>query len=431
MVDMKISVKNLSPTRVVLTITLASDDLADAEKVALHKLSKKVKVAGFRTGKVPASIAAKHVDPQQLALEAADNAVSKAVAEAFVSKDIRALERPQVEVVSYDPGKELTFTAEADIMPKIKLADYKKLAVKKLAKATVKAADVDEVLTRIRTQMSTKEPVERAAKDGDEVLIDFIGKKDGVAFDGGTATDYALTLGSATFIPGFEEAIVGQKKGDAFDVPAVFPKDYRVADLAGQKVVFSVKLSEVREAKLPELNDEFAAKVGPYTSASELTDDIKRELAAQKVREADEKLRNDLVEALAAKSTAPVPNVIKQAQLSSIEQDMTQNLMYQGLSLEQYFADKNYKDRDEWIEKEASQLAEKRAKASIVLAELSRIEKIAVTEDEKAARIAQFQQQYGKNEQMAAQLKNPEVLRDIENQLVIDKTIDRLVELNK
>ena len=156
-----------------------------------------------------------------------------------------------------------------------------------------------------------------------------------MAFDGGTGTDYPLTLGSNSFIPGFEEGIIGKKPGETFDLDLEFPKDYHSEDLKGAKVTFTTTLKELKEVALPEVNDEFAAKAGPFTSVDELKADIKRELTDQKEREAGEKLKDELVKQLVEASTVPAPEILVKDQERSIEQDMQQNLMYQGLSLDQ------------------------------------------------------------------------------------------------
>lgn len=427
---MKTTVEHVSPTKVKLTITLGKPELDAAEQVALTKLAGSVKVPGFRKGKVPASVAAKHLDPNLLAQQTADDALSKAVAEAFLAEDIQALDRPEVELKKFVPGQEMQFTAESQILPKVKLGDYKKLGIKpEVAKAT--KSDVDEVLERMRDGMSEKKEVSRKAKDGDEVSIDFTGKKDGVAFDGGTAKDYALKLGSNSFIPGFEEGIVGHKAGDEFDLELDFPKDYHVAELAGQKVVFTTKLNTVNELVKPELDDAFAQKADKrFTTFKELRADIESELQRQKEREAGDKLKDRLVEKLIEGSDIPVPQILLDDQARSIEQDMTQNLMYQGITIEQYIANQKFSSRDEWHEKEVLPAAEKRVKAGLALAELSKAEKIEASSEELAEHINLYKQQYANNPDMVKRFDEPEAQRDIANRLLTEKTVERLVELN-
>jgi trigger factor len=426
---MKTTIKHLSDTKVELTITLAPADLAAAEQVALTKLAKDVKVAGFRKGKVPLNVVAKSVDPRALQEQTLDDAISKSVAESFVENNIQVLDRPSVEVKKFVPGESLEFTAEAEILPKITLGDYKKLKLVN-DKISVSAGDVNEIIERMREGFAEKKDVTRAAKDGDDTIIDFVGKKDGIAFDGGTGTDYALKLGSHSFIPGFEEGIVGHKPGDTFDLDLAFPDEYHVAELKGQKVVFTTTLKSIQESALPVVDDVFAAKAGPFTDVDELKADIKRELTDQKVREAKEKQKDDLVNQLIEISTIPTPQILIDDQSKSIEQDFERNLMYQGLSIEQYLETQKFKDKDEWIKKEVTPAAIKRVKAGLLLAELSKVEKIDASSDELATHINLYRTQYANNPEALKQFEEPEVQRDIANRLLTEKTVDRLLELN-
>ncbi|MDQ5932417.1 MAG: trigger factor, partial [Patescibacteria group bacterium] len=367
---MKTLVEHVSPTKVKLTITLGKKELDAAQQVALTKLAKEMKVPGFRKGKVPASVAMKSVDPNLLAQQTADDALSKAVAEAFLKEEIQALDRPEVELKKFVPGQEMEFTAESEVLPKVILGDYKKLKVKK-EKSEVTDSDIKEILERMRDGMSDKKEVSRAAKNGDEVIIDFTGKKDGVAFEGGTAENYELKLGSNSFIPGFEEGIVGKKPGDTFDLKLAFPKEYHVAELAGADVTFTTTLKKINELIKPPLDDAFAQKADTrLKTLEELKNDIKTELSTQKERESENKLKDTLVEKLIEVSEIPVPQTLLDDQARSIEQDMTQNLMYQGLTIEQYISNKGFKDRDHWRTNEVTPAAEKRVKAGLALAEL-------------------------------------------------------------
>lgn len=425
---MKTNVKHLSDTKVELTINLDSQELAAAEQVAITKLTKNIKAPGFRKGKVPASVAVKHIDPEALAQQTLEDALSKAVAESFMAEKLQALDRPAVDVKKYVPKQELEFTAEAEILPEVKLGNYKKLKVA-TEKVAVSDKEITEIIDRMREGFGEKKDVKRAAKMGDEVKIDFVGKKDNVPFDGGTAKDYSLKLGSNTFIPGFEEGIVGKNIGDVFDIDLVFPKDYRVSDLAGAKVVFTVTLNGVQENALPEVDDAFAAKAGPFKTVAELKADIKRELTAQKEREAREKQKDELVKQLVEVSNVPVPEVLLQDQAESIERDMTQNLAYQGLTLDQYLADKNL-EKEKWLETEVNVAAKKRVQAGLALAELSKIEKIEATTKELDEQIETYKKQYGNSPEMVQQFSSADARRDIANRLLTDKTVERLLELN-
>lgn len=426
---MKTTVTHESDTRVKVMIAADHAELAAAEQVALKRLAKTVKVNGFRTGHVPLEIVKKHADANALAQETLDAALNRAVTEAFLSNDLQVLARPEVEIKKYVPGELLEFTAEADVLPEVKLGDYKKLKAKKVA-VNVNKKEIDEVIERIQKGLSEKKEVKRAAKIGDETVIDFVGKKDGEAFQGGTGKDYPLVLGSNSFIPGFEDALVGLKAGDTKDVKLAFPKDYHAKDLAGQDVVFEVTVKKVNSVKLPALDDKFAAKAGPFTSMDDLRKDIKAEIAAQAERRAKDDLKDELVKQLVAKSTVSVPSVLRDDQIRSLEQDLRQNLMYRGRTLEQYFEEKGYADRDAWVKAEANDAADARIKAGLVLAQLSKELKIEATADELAAHINAYKQQYANNPKMAKHFDKPEAQREVANRLITEKTIDKLVELN-
>ena len=426
---MKTTLDHLSDTKVRATITVGADELEAARQVALRKLAKTTKVDGFRKGHAPLELVAKNTNPEHLAEETLNNALSKAVAAAFLESDVQVLERPEVEIKKFVPGSELEFTAEAEVMPTITLGDYKKLKLKP-AKITVTPEEVTEILDRIRHSMAERTDTDEAAQDGDEVTLDFVGKRDGTPFAGGTGKDYPLVLGSKSFIPGFEEALIGLKAGETKAVELTFPKDYHASELAGQAVVFDTTVKKVKKVTLPELTDEFAAKVGPFTSIDDLKKDIEKEITAQKQREADDELRDVAVKQLADASTVAIPEVLRADQLRSIEQDLVQNLAHRGRTLEQYLAEKEYKDKDEWIEKEAKPAADERIKAGLVLAELSKAEKIEATAEELQERINAFKQQYANDATMVARFDEPEVQHEIANRLLTEKTIDWLVAQN-
>lgn len=426
---MKATIKHLTDTRVVVTVQLDKKELADAEKVALVRLGKNTKIAGFRKGHAPTAVVAKNVPEATVQEETINAAINKAVAEAYTSNNLMPLDRPEVEVKKFVPGDTLEFTAESDVLPEIKLGDYKKLKVKKTAVKVAKS-DIDDVIARITQRFSEKKPVTRKAKNGDEAVIDYVGTKGKEAFAGGSATDHPLVLGSNSFIPGFEEAIVGHAVGDTFDVPLTFPKDYHAKELAGQKVNFAVTLKGLNEVVQPEESDELAAKIGEFTSMDEVRKDIESELTAQKEREAADDMRDDLIQQLVDKSTVAAPKVLIDDQVKSIKQDMFQNLMYQGATMDQYIASKGYKDLADWEQKEAVPLAEKRVMAGLVLNQLAKELGIEVTDEKLAERVALYKQQYANQPDMAARFDEPEIQRDIANRLATELTVDALVNAN-
>lgn len=424
---MKTKVKKVSDSRIELTVTLDAEDLKPMREKALEKLAKEIKVEGFRKGKVPVEVAAKFIPENDINAETVDHAVRSTVIEAFQKESKSPLVLPTVNVTKYVPGEIVEYTATADIIPEVKLGDYKKLGVKK-PEVKVTKKDVDEIIENIRTSFAEKKAVKKAAALGDEVVIDFVGKKDGKEFKGGSAKDYKLTLGSKTFIPGFEDGIVGHEPGDKFDLKLTFPEDYGVKDLAGAKTVFEVLVKQVNEIKKPAMEDELAAKCGPFKSVDELKADIEKNIAAQNEQRLGEKFKDDLVNALVKKSTIPAPEILIDDQVRMIRDDMTRNATAQGMSFEE-FLEANGETLENW-EKEARKIAESRVKASLALQNVALTEKITVSDDEVAARIAELREVYKKSPEAVKQLKDPNVKMDIKNRMTIEKTLDFLVEKN-
>ena len=424
---MKTKSKKISDSRVEITVTLDNKDLKPAREKALAKLAKEVKVEGFRKGKVPTEVAAKFIPENDLNAETIDIAVRSTVIEAFREESKSPLVLPSVNVTKYVPGESAEYTAVADIVPEVKLGDYKKLNVKH-EDVKITAKDVNGILENLASSYAEKKVVRRAAKLTDEVIIDFVGKKDGEAFKGGSAKDYHLVLGSKSFIPGFEDGIVGHESGDKFDLKLTFPKDYGVKDLAGAKVVFEVLLKQVNEVTKAKIDDEMAKKCGPFKTLAELKDDIKKNLEAQSKHQAQEKLKDQLVAELVKVSKVPAPEILIDDQVKMIRDDMTRNAAAQGMSFEDYL--KANQETVEGWEKEARKIAETRVKASLALQTLAVEQKITVSDDLVSAKIAELRDVYKKSPEALKSLKDPNVKMDIKNRMIIEATLDYLVKTN-
>ena len=424
---MKAKAKKLSDSRVELAVTLDAKDLKPAKEKAILKLAKELKVEGFRKGKVPAEVAKKFIPENDLNAETADLAVRTTVIDAFKEVEKSPLVLPSVNVTKYVPDEMLEYTATADIIPEVKLGDYKKLGVKK-PESKVTDKDIKEVLDNIAASFAETKVTKRAAKLGDEVIIDFVGKKDGEAFKGGSAKDYKLVLGSNTFIPGFEDGIVGHEPGDKFDLKLTFPKDYGVSDLAGAKTVFETLLKQVNEVKKAPIDDELAKKCGPFKNLAELKADIKKNLSAQNEHKENEKFKDDLVNALVKKSKVSAPEILIDDQMRMIRDDITRNAASQGMSFEE-FLEANHETTESW-EKEARKVAETRVKASLVLQTLAVEQKITVSDELVAAKLAELKDVYKKSPEALKSLKDPNVKMDIKNRMIIEATLDYLVKAN-
>lgn len=425
---MKIEKNNLSDSQVELLIKLGQEELSTAEHQALKELAPTVSAKGFRKGKVPLAVAKKNLDPADLANKASEIAINAALLEAFDKQKIHPLDQPKVDIVKFVPEQELEFKAMIETLPPVKLADYKKLKAKKDT-AKVSAEEITAALTKIQQGFSEDKEVKRAAKNGDKVVIDFEGFIGDKAFDGGKANDYVLELGSNQFIPGFEEGIVGKKADQEFDLELAFPKDYHAKELKGKKVVFKTKLKKVQQVFLPEINDELAKKAGGFKTLKEFKSDIKKNLLVEKDHQATQKYHNDLVEELAKKSKMTIPEVLKQDQINAIKRELTQNLTYQGMTIEQYLKNINTTE-EKWIKDEVEPAAISRVKAGLVLAELSKELKIDISKEEINQKLDDLKAQYANNAEALKQLESPMVARDLRNNLLTQRTIEQLAKIN-
>ena len=425
---MKTTLKKISDTRIEIKVTLEKEDLEIAKKKALERLSKEVKVEGFRKGKAPLELAEKLIPDNELQQNALDIAVRTSVPKAFQENSKRPLVIPNVNVTKFVPNELAEYTATADILPEIKLGNYKNLKVKR-EKIPVKESDITEILENIRAAYAEKKVEKKKAELGDEVIIDFVGKKDGTPFKGGTAKNFPLTLGSKSLIPGFEEGVVDKESGDKFDLNLTFPKDYHEKSLAGEKVTFEILVKQVNVIKKPELNNEFAKKCGPFKTVDELKADIKKNLEAQNNHKFEEKYKDDLVDALVKASKVSAPEILISDQLRFIEDDISRNAASQGLKFEDYLSQIN-KTEDEW-KKEARKLAEKRVLASLVLQVLANEEKITVSDEDVTAKITELRDVYKKSPEALKNLKDPRVKMDVKNRMTIEKTLDFLIKANE
>lgn len=428
---MKTTVKHISETKVNLTIALDANEVKAAEEVALTRLGKEVKAAGFRKGKAPLSVVAKTVTPTALAEETVDVALNKAIVDAFTAENLRPLDRPKVDVKKFVPNQEIEFTAEVEVLPEITLGDHKKISLTKQPAIKVAKKEVDEIISRIQKDLSEKKSVDRKAKEGDEVVIDFVGKIDGKEFDGGKAEGHTLELGSGAFIPGFEEGVVGHKKDETFDVEVTFPKEYHAKEMAGKKAVFTVTIKDIKEITLPEVNDELAQKAGPYKTAADLKNEIETGIKARKTQEQQDELREEAVKKFVEKCKVAVPEILRNDHVESIEKDLKQNLMYRGMSIDTYIESQGFKNRDEWMEKDVYPVADARVKANLVLMKLADKLDITVSEEELKEKIAEFRQRYGGNPEMAKRFEEPGVQQNILSSMRNDKAVEQLVELNQ
>lgn len=421
---MHVTKNNQSPTKVTLTVTAEADDLKQSKKTVLQEFAKDANIAGFRKGKAPLDVVEKNVDPDLLQRQFMETAVSDLYPAAARETQIRPVEQPQISIEKFVPFETLAFTAEVNVLGDVKLPDYKKI---KKTRETVKVTDkeVSEVIENLRTRSAEKEEVSRAAKNGDQIVIDFVGSdQEGEKIAGADGTDYPLALGSKTFIPGFEEELVGAKAGDSREFTLTFPKDYSVEAMANRKVTFKVNVKKVEAVKKPKLDDAFAKTVGPVESLADLKKDIKKELTTEKQRQADTSYESDLVADITEKSDVAVPQPLIDEQIERMLQELKQNLSYRGQTMQE-FLEMHGTTEAEYKEKEIAPEAEKRVKASIVLSEISEKENIEVTPEELEIRLQVLKGQY-QDPQMQEQLDKPEGRREIASRMLSEKTVAQL-----
>lgn len=421
---MHTEIKNLSDTQVQITITSVEEDLLPYKNQVLQKLAKQVNIQGFRKGTAPISLVEKNIDQSMLQSEFLDEAMSGLYSTATQSKNIRPVTQPEVTVKKFVPFTALDFEVITEVISKIKLPDYKLIKLAK-DKPTVTAKDVDGVIDSLKLRVAEKVDVDRAAKTKDEVWLDFKGvdEKD-EPINGADGKDYPLVIGSNTFIPGFEDNVIGLKAGDEKSFTLTFPKDYGVKALANKKVKFTVNINKVQEVKDPELNDEFASKIGPFESMKDLKADIKKQLAIEKQNEIDRSYHNDLVAKIVEKTTVKIPEALIDQQASYIVDDLKRNLTYRGQTYKEFLEQEGLSEEN-YLKTVANPQAEKQVKTSLVLAEIAELEKLHITPEELEIRLQLLKGQYN-DQSMQENLDKPESRNEIASKMLTEKVLEKL-----
>ena len=426
---MQAKVKTLEPTKVLISIDVETPDLLKAKQAAIAKLAVAVTVTGYRRGKAPFSAVEKVLDPNVLSEETLQLALSEAYSEALIKNQLRPVSNPEINVKSYVPNQTLTFEATLEVIGKVQLAKYSGLKVPR-TQAKVSEAEVNTVLKRLQKQLAKRSSVKSAAKIGDEVLIDFSGKyaDNDELIDGASGKDYPLELGSESFIPGFETKLVGIKAGESKEISLTFPKDYQAEFLRNKKAIFEVKAKSVNALVLPELNDSFAKQVGQFKTLAELKADIKRELLSGKESDLELQYQNQLLEQIANTSKVDIPKSLIADEAQRIERDARQNAAYRSQTWEEYLKDQGQTEAD--FSSFIHTQAEQRVKAGLVLGEIATLEKISIESKEVDERVAALKLQYANDQAMQKELDKEQNKTDLRNRIMVEKTIQRLIQLN-
>lgn len=424
---MSVKMEKIEKNTVELEVTVDAKDFSAAITKAAKALANKVNIPGFRKGKAPRTMVERHVGTGALYNEAVDDLLGPAYAKAVNESGIEPVDRPEVDLVQMEEGKDLIFKAKVTVKPEVELGEYKGLEVEKTA-ATVTDEEVEEDLKRKQEQHAKVINLEEGTvEDKDSLVIDFAGSVEGVPFEGGTAEGYELVIGSGSFIPGFEDQLIGAQIGQEVDVNVRFPDEYHVADLKGKDALFKVKVHKIKRKELTPLDDEFAKDISEFETLDELKADLRDKLMKAAEQRAESEYRNAIVAKAVENASVEIPEAMISSRVDTMVQDLEQNLSYQGLDLETYFYYIGTSEQ-EMREKFRPQAAES-VKSELVLETIAKAEGIQVDEAELNDELAKLSERY---QTSAENLKQALLARGELNlyrqSLVSEKTVSFLVE---
>ena len=427
---MSLQVEKLEKNMAKLTIEVSADELEKALQGAYNKQKKNLSVPGFRKGKVPRQMIEKMYGPEIFYDDAANAIIPQAYSDAYDECELDIVSQPDIDIVQLEKGKAFIFTALVATKPEVTLGEYKGLKVEK----TVVEVTDEEVEAKVQAEAEknarTITVEDRAVENGDDVILDFEGFVDGVAFEGGKGENYPLTIGSGSFIPGFEEQLVGAEAGKEVEVNVTFPEEYHAENLAGKEAVFKCTVHEIKAKELPEIDDEFAAEVSEFDTLEEYKADVRAKLVEQKEAEAKNKKEDQVVEAAVANATMELPEAMIDTQVRQMADDFAQRMQSQGLSMEQYF---------QFTGMTAAQmLAEMRPQAvknietRLVLEAVAKAENIEITEEKIDAEIAKMAELYkmeaDKLKQFMGEAEKEQMKKDMAVQEAVAFLVDNAVE---
>ncbi|MDH5594134.1 MAG: trigger factor [Gammaproteobacteria bacterium] len=380
---MQVSVEVSEGLKRRIKVEVPADRVDSEIKSRLKNLSHRVKVAGFRQGKVPMKVVESQYG-QQVRMEVVGELMQSTLYEALAQEDLKPAGAPQVEPLSMEPGESLQYAADFEVMPEITLASMNEVTIEKPA-CEIGEADIDDMLETLKKQRATWKEVDAAANDGDQVVIDFDGKIDGVAFEGGKASDAPLVLGSKSFIPGFEEQLEGTKAGDDVKVKVSFPDDYHGKDVAGKKAVFDVKVKKVLQAELPEIDEDLIKSFG---IASGNMDDFRAELEKNMQRELTQRIKDNIksqiTNALMEKNSIDIPSSLTNSEAQRMLQQMQAQA---GTKTE-------LADLPDSLRESLNEQANRRVSLGLIFAEIAKVNNLTVSPDKVRAYIEEIAQSY-------------------------------------
>ncbi len=420
---METKITSRTDTEVTFTVTLDESVLIDIKKEILDNLRGKVKAAGFRPGKAPDAIVEREMGSATIQSEVMDHAIQHTYSDAIKAENLQVVASPKVSLDKFVPYTQIQYTVTVELMPKVKLADYKAMRVKRPA-MKIEKAEIDRTIEDLRRRQATRLESEQPAQTGDEVNFDFAGTKDGQPVSGASAKGQTLQLGSGQFIPGFEEEMIGLKVGDEKTFDIRFPAEYHEKTLADQVVTFAIKINQVTQLVLPEVNAEFVAQVSPFKTLDELKADITTKITGEKAEGASREYEQSVIDKVLKDSDFKAPNALVDQQLERMRGELNQNLASSGLDITKYLDLSN--KTQEQLDKEMRPEAERRVGIAMVLTEVAAAESLSVDAAELEAEIGRLKQSYP-DPQTQAELDNPSTREEIYNHLMASKVIAKLV----
>lgn len=402
------SCEKLEKSQVALTIEVGAEAFEAALEKAYRKMRHQFRLPGFRPGKAPRKMIEKMYGVEVLFDEAINIAFPDAYEEAVKEKELAAVGYPSVELVGECTREGFTFKAVTPVYPEVTLGQYKGLSAPK-REVTVNEEDVDRRLKSMAERNTRLESVEREAREGDMAVIDYEGFLNGKPFDGGKGEKYSLELGSHSFVPGFEEQVVGMKAGDEKDIDITFPEDYH-KELAGKAVVFKVKCHEVKEKQVPEMDDDFAKDVSEFDTLDELKEDLKKKIAEERQKDIDREFEEELMNQVAEGITADVPDAMVERQARQFLDNFKSQIAQQGIPYEQYMQMTGMQESK--LLDDAREPALKQVRMDLAVAEIVKTENIEASDEDVAAEYERMSKQIGMDVELVKKYLLPETIRD-------------------
>ena len=430
---MSLQVEKLEKNMAKLTIEVSAEDLDKAMEKAYQKQKSRISLPGFRKGKAPRKMIESMYGKGVFMEDAVNSLVPQEYTKALGECDLEIVSQPEINVTQMEPGKALIFTADVAVKPEVTLGDYKGVEVPK-SEIAVTDEEVDAEVKKEQDKNPRTVAVEdRAAANGDITTIDFEGFVDGVAFEGGKGTDYALTLGSGTFIPGFEDQLVGANTGDHVEVKVTFPEEYQAKELAGKEAVFQCDVKKIETKEVPELDDEFAKDVSEFDTLAEYKEDVKKKLTEKKEKEARTAKENAAVDKAIENAQMDIPELMTKTECRQMMDDFSRRMQQQGLSMEQYFQFTG-QSMDKMMEDMKPQ-ALKRIQTRLVLEKVAEAENIQPSEEEITEEIQKMADAYKMEADKIREAIGESGLEQMKKDMAVQKAVtviaDAAVEVEK